>query len=103
MANGDSVTVVGTKQSDGSVVASKVTNATAPPPADVTLNGAIAGLAGTCPALMMTVAGGAVKTTTSTVFTNKVCTELKNGDTVYAIGPKQSDGTLLASKIYFAK
>ena len=101
MANGDSVTVVGTKQSDGTVVASKVTNATAPPPADVTLNGVIAGLAGTCPALTMTVAGSAVKTTTSTVFTSKGCTELKNGDTVYAIGPKQSDGTVLASKIYF--
>jgi len=103
MANGDSVTVVGTEQSDGSVLASKVTNATAPPPTDTTLNGVIAGLGGTCPALVLTVGGGAAKTNAATVFTNKTCAELKNGDTVYAIGPKQSDGSVLASKVYFVK
>jgi hypothetical protein len=58
-------------------------------------------LGGTCPALSMSVAGTPVKTNSATVFNNKTCAELKSGDTVYAIGPKQSDGSVLASKIYY--
>ena len=109
LKNGDTVYAIGPKQSDGSVLASKIYYvAPTPPPApaptpnpDVTLKGDIAGLTGTCPALSMTVGGAAVKTSSATVFNVKTCAELKNGDTVYAIGPKQSDGAVLASKIYY--
>jgi len=44
-----------------------------------------------------------VKTTSATTFSNGACGDLKNGGGVYAIGVKQSDGTLLASQIYFPK
>jgi len=112
LKNGDTVYALGPKQSDGSVNASKVYYVAPPAPApaptpaptpapDVTLNGPIASLAGTCPALTMAVAGTAVRTSAATVFNVKTCAELKNGDTIYAIGPKQSDGSVAASKIYY--
>jgi len=98
MANGDSVTVVGATQADGSLLAAKITNTTSAP-----IFGTIAGLTGTCPAVSMTLSGTPVKTTSATTFTNGACTDLKNGSGVYAVGTKQSDGTLLASQIYFPK
>ena len=101
LQNGDAVSAVGAKQSDGSLLATKITYTGPPAPVDVTLNGALSGLSGTCPALSMSVAGTAVKTNSATVFNAKTCAELKNGDTVYAIGPKQSDGSVLAGKIYY--
>jgi hypothetical protein len=98
MANGDSVTVVGTKQSDGSVVATKVTNATTAP-----ISGTVASLTGTCPAVTLSLSSTVVKTTSATTFTNGACTDLKNGSSVYAVGVKQTDGSVAASLIYFAK
>src|SRR5215471_5173476 len=112
LRNGDRVYVRGMK--DGSSIrASEVTAVpvTPPPPPppppppsppeDVTLNGVLAGMSGTCPVLSMTVAGTAVKTNASTVFNNRTCAELRNGDTVYAAGPRQSDGSVLASRLYY--
>ena len=111
LKNGDRVRVYGMK--DGAAIrASEVLAqaSTTPPPTppptptpepDVTLNGVLSGLGGTCPALSMSVAGTAVKTNSATVFNARACAELKSGDTVYAIGPKQSDGSVLASKVYY--
>src|SRR5260221_178995 len=101
LQNGDAVSAVGAKQSDGSLLATKITYTGPPAPVDVTLNGALSGRGGTCPALAMSVGGTAGKTNSASVFSGKECGELKNGDTVYAIGPKQSDGSVLASKIYY--
>jgi hypothetical protein len=101
MANADSVTVVGTTQSDGSVLASKVTNATAPPAADTYVNGPITGLAGVCPALSFSLSGTPVKTSSATTFNSRTCAELKNGDIIYAAGPKQADGTINATRTYY--
>ena len=100
LQNGDAVTAVGTRQTDGSLLATRITYTGPPPVADTTLNGPVLGLAGTCPALTLSVAGTPVKTNSATVFNNKTCAELKNGDTVYAIGPK-TDGTVVASRIYY--
>jgi Domain of unknown function (DUF5666) len=110
LKNGDTVYAIGPKQSDNTVLASKIYYVAPPAPApapaptptpDVTLNGAIASLGGTCPALSMSVAGTLVKTGAATVFNVKACADLKNGDTIYAIGPRQSDNSVLASKIYY--
>jgi hypothetical protein len=101
LQNGDAVTAVGTKQSDGSVLATRITYTGPAPVPETSLNGAVVGLGGTCPALTLSVAGTPVKTNSATVFNNKTCAELRNGDTVYAIGPKQSNGSVLASRIYY--
>ena len=49
----------------------------------------------------MKVSDVVVKTDAATTFNNRSCGELRNGDVVYAIGPKQSDGSIAASRIYF--
>ena len=101
LQNGDAVSVAGTKQTDGSLLALRIVYTEPTPVADTTLNGPVVGLTGTCPALAMSVAGTPVKTSAATVFTYRACAELRSGDTVYAVGPKQSDGSVLASKVYY--
>jgi hypothetical protein len=68
--------------------------------ADTILKGPVTSLAGTCPALSMSITGTPVRTTSATVFPNRACAELRNGDTIYALGPK-IDGTVVASRVYF--
>ena len=66
--------------------------------ATTTLNGVIAGLAGTCPALSFTVNGTAVVTNAATSYGGGgTCTAVKNGDTRYAAATQQSDGTWLVT------
>jgi K+/H+ antiporter YhaU regulatory subunit KhtT len=107
LKNGDTRYVSGTRQSDGRVLATYVSGAVAPPPpppppppVTVTLNGILASLAGTCPSLTFTVAGTAVYTNASTqIGGGGACTDLKNGDTRYVSGTRQSDGRVLATYV----
>jgi hypothetical protein len=96
--NGGSLGVVGTAGSDGRVVARAVSVAST----SVTLNGTIAGLAGTCPALSFTVDGAPATTNAATTYGGGAggsCTSLKNGDYRYVSGQKQSNGQVLATYV----
>jgi len=93
--------VAGTPQSDGSVLASRITNATAAP-ASLTLSGAVSNFSGSsgCPAVTLTVQGKTVKTSSATTFGGtKGCTAMANGDSVTVVGVAQSDGSVAASKV----
>jgi hypothetical protein len=60
---------------------------------------AITAETGTCPALTLTVGTATVKTTAATAFHDVVCGALPVGTVIEAKGSKQSDGSLLASRI----
>lgn len=92
LQNGFTVTVEGTKQPDGSILASEIKLST------VTVKGTIAGLAGTCPAIHFTLGATNVTTSAATGFEEMRCTSLKNG-TVVAVRGAQSGTTLTALKV----
>ena len=93
---GDSVEGVGTKQTDGSVLATRMAVTAAPP---VTFSGTVEGASGTCPVVTMKVSGTYVHTTSATTITGKACADIKSGDTVEGVGTKQTDGSVLATRM----
>jgi hypothetical protein len=102
--NGGSVGVAGTKQSDGSVLASYVSvsvprPAPVAPAVTVSFSGAVASVSGACPSLVLTVKGTVVATNSSTSFGGKTCSTIAAGDIVGGSGTKQTDGSVLAVSI----
>jgi hypothetical protein len=98
---GDTVTVVGTKSTDTSVVTATTltVTASAPPPSLVTMNGTIGSFGGTCPSLSMSVNAVYVWTDSATTFTGKSCAEIRKGDVVGVAGTRHSDGSVLATTV----
>lgn len=104
VANGMRVEVKGARQTDGSVVASRVE-------ADdddddnagngrVELSGPVASLNGSgCPAASFIVQGTRVTTNGATVFDDITCGSLVNGVQVEVEGLRQADGSVLASRV----
>lgn len=72
-----------------------------PPPAvtQVELQGAISLLAGTCPSLTFTVSSTKVTTNSATAFNDTTCAGLHNGGVVEVKGTRQTDGSVLATKV----
>jgi hypothetical protein len=97
MVNGVTVHVEGSRQTDGSVKASRIEIQASTQPQD--LSGTIAGLGGTCPAITFTLGSTNVKTSATTNFTNATCSTLANGDTVNVQGLRQANGDLLADRV----
>ena len=102
LANGAIVEVEGTKQADGSILASKVEGEAGPDEVE----GMIFALAGTgsCPALTFKVGSTlatatTVNTSASTTFNGVVCTALANGARVEVEGTKQADGSITAASV----
>ena len=90
------VTVLGTAQADGSILATKVL--IAPPPAPVpAIAGVITALAGTCPALTITVGAKTATTTPATVFDGKACADLKVGVEVGIFGAVPAGGSTVVA------
>jgi hypothetical protein len=100
-ANGATVDVKGTRQSDGSILATRVElQKKAPATTTVTLSGVISGSTGTCPAVTFTVQSTKVTTNSSTTFPSTTCADAtKNGADVKVTGTKQSDGSVLATSV----
>jgi hypothetical protein len=63
--------------------------------------GAVAGLAGTCPAITFTVGTAKTKVATNdkTSFGHSLCTDLVNGADVEVGGTVQTDGSILATRV----
>lgn len=104
LKNGDKVEVKGTRQSNGTVLASKIEKEDGDDDkksaaGTVELKGALGGLSGTCPSISFIVSGSSVAANGSTKFEGGACSTLKNGDKVEVEGTRQSNGTVLASKI----
>ena len=100
LANGAVVEVKGTKQTDGSILATSIEKEDGPDEVE----GRVFELSGTCPTLTFKVgatAGTATKVTTSatTTFSGVTCTAIANGAKVEVEGTKQADGSIAASSV----
>jgi hypothetical protein len=51
----------------------------------------------------MSVGTTSVRTNSATTFSGKSCGELRNGDAVGLAGTRQSDGSVVATTVYFSK
>lgn len=99
LANGLVVEVKGVRQTDGSVLATKVEIEESDED-EAKVEGLVAGRAGdTCPALTLTVGTTAVTTTAATKFEDVTCAALADGMRVEAKGVRQPDGSIAATKI----
>jgi len=65
----------------------------------VEIDGHIAALKGTCPAVTFTVGAATVVTTSTTGFSGTACAQLANGDTVLVDGTLQADNSISASRV----
>jgi hypothetical protein len=110
---GTRVEVKGVRESDGSIAAASIEVEDAAEPdedddddpggAEVEIRGTIAAgsVAGSCASnsLSFTVNATIVRTSASTEFRNASCTSLSAGDGVEVKGGRQSDGSVLASRV----
>ena len=94
---GTLVQVKGTRQPNGSVLATSI-DIDNPAP-DVKVEGIVAGLTGACPAVTFTINGTTIVTNSTTQFEDGLCTAIQNGTNVDVKGTQQADGTVLAIKI----
>lgn len=103
LAKGDSVSVEGAKQTDGSVLAKEVEKKSGSSSGKAEVTGSLSGLGGSCPAVTFTVNGTKVSTNGSTKYDNGLsCAALSSVPTSLKLeveGMKQSDGSILASVI----
>lgn len=63
------------------------------------IEGAVAGVSGTCPTLSFTIAKTRITTGGETEFDDGECADVANGRRVEVKGTLQDDGTLLAKKV----
>ena len=61
--------------------------------------GLVSGLSGTCPNITFTIKGIAVKANNTTRFDDGTCAQVKNNVKVEVHGPRQSDGSIQATRI----
>jgi hypothetical protein len=103
LAIGQTVHAVGTRQSDGSIVARKLQIKEDETGGAFVIEGSIGGLKGACPTISFVVNGYSIVTTLSdTVFyPNAVttCSDLKSGTKVEVEGTHQADGSVKATTV----
>jgi trimeric autotransporter adhesin len=68
---------------------------------EITFDGRISGMSGSCPNLRFTVAGRIVTTDRETEFRDGKCSDARNGDDVRVKGFRQPDGTVHARRVEF--
>jgi len=95
--NDAKIAVAGAAQADGSILAAQVRIGT--PTTEPAIKGAITALAGTCPALTITVVNKTATTTGATVFTGKACGGLTVGVEVAIYGAVPPGGSTLVATI----
>jgi len=109
-ANGATVEAKGTKQGDGSILATRVELKKAPAPApapaptpvqqEAEVKGLVSGSTGTCPSVTFTVGTTKVTTNSATSFRDGTCADItKNGARVEVKGARRNDGSILATRV----
>src|SRR5262249_22258565 len=96
---GQSLHVVGTRRSDGSLDARLIEIDDDAVGGEFEIEGSMGGLKGTCPSVTFGVNGFSISTNGSTVFDGTACTAFKSGDKVRVTGTKQADGSVLATRL----
>ena len=96
---GQSLHVIGVRQSDGSIDARLIEIDDDATGGEFEIEGALGGLKGTCPAIQFSVNGFAVTTSASTTFEDGTCAALKSGTRVNVKGLRQADGSVAATRV----
>lgn len=96
---GQTLHVVGDRQPDGSLVARRIEIDDDATGGEFEIEGALAGLKGSCPSLQFGVNGFAVTTGALTTFEGGACSTLKSGDKVTVKGTRQADGSVAATRV----
>jgi hypothetical protein len=99
LRTGQTLHVVGVRQSNGSIDARRIFIDDDPAGGEFEISGALGGLKGTCPAVSFGVNGFMITTSTATVFDGTPCSGLKSGTKVTVNGIKQTDGSVLATRV----
>jgi hypothetical protein len=97
LQNGTWVEVRGTRQPNGTVLAARIDIDDSAP--EVELKGTVSGLGGACPSLTFKVNGSAAVTNSATRYEDGSCSSLRNGTRVEVKGPRQPNGSVLATKV----
>lgn len=94
LANGMTVEVKGARQTDGSILATKVEREMDE------VEGTVSGLSGACATgLTFTIGTTKVTTSSTTTFTGVTCAAIANGTKVEVKGTKQTDGSIAAASV----
>lgn len=94
------VEVKATTQTDGTLLATKVEFEGADEDDLTEVEGSVASVAGTCPAITVTVTGQpSVVTSATTEFRKGVCADVQPGTRVHMRGTLQADGTVAATRV----
>jgi Domain of unknown function (DUF5666) len=68
-------------------------------PVDMTVEGQVTELSGSCPAWSFKVEGTSIVTNVATTYKDLKCSELKNGTDVKVNGLRQLDGSVVATRV----
>ena len=97
--NGARVEVEGTRQADGSILATRVELKQAQAQQEAEVEGVVSATTGTCPSLTFMVGTTKVTTNSATTFRDGICTDVKDGARVEVKGTRQADGSILATRV----
>ena len=103
LAVGDQVEVKGTRQADGSILATRVEVEKRVEQQEVELKGVVAAKTTTCPSISFNVGTTKVMTNSATEFRDATCAALAVGDQVEVKGTRQTDGSVLATRVKVEK
>ena len=101
---GQMLEVEGTRRTDGSIDAAKISiedddENENEDENEIELEGTMSGLTGTCPALSFSVGSRKVATNASTSFDKTACSAFRSGDRVQVKGTARADGSVLATRL----
>lgn len=99
LALGQSLHVVGTRRSDGSLDARLIKIDDDEAGGAFEISGPAGGVKGTCPSLSFVVMGYSVVTDGATTFVGGTCSTLRSGHGVHVKGTRRSDGSVLATEV----
>ena len=96
---GDTVEIVATRNGSALVASDIVVEADGSPVQQVEIEGSIAALQGSCPAVTFSVRSTAISTTATTTFVGRTCSQLANGVSVTVDGSRQGSGAITATRV----